>query len=167
MYFADRYGDLFQVSYITRDMDAALHHADTELGITDFKTSEPEIDVLYYGQPRKLALRAAMADIGTQQFEIIQPVSGAIEIYTEAVDLSAHILNFHHVAVRVPGSHDDWLAALDDIRASGDEFAYLFPCEPAPEFGIAFCYVDTRRRLGHYTEYIWMDPALVGGAGSS
>ncbi len=39
--------------------------------------------------------------------------------------------------------------------------------EPTPEPATAFCYVDTRRRLGHNTGYLWMDPALMGGAGGS
>lgn len=29
---------------------------------------------------------------------------------------------------------------------------------------LCFCYVDTRRQLGHYTEYLWADPALGGNA---
>jgi hypothetical protein len=41
------------------------------------------------------------------------------------------------------------------------------PREPPPASGAAFCYVDTRRSLGHYGGDFWMDPALVGGAGGS
>jgi len=164
MHFGDRYGQLTQMSYITRDMDAAVAHCKTELGITGFDRSESEIEVLSFGTKRKLAVRAAIVNYGLNQFEIIEPVSGATEIYTDEVDLSRHILNFHHVAIGVPGDYADWEKLLADVRASGDEFAYLFPAEPDPDSKIAFCYVDTRKRIGHYTEYLWVHPSLAGMA---
>ena len=162
MHIGDRYGDLFQMSYITRDMDAAIAHAGAELRIDSFSRSESEIEVLSFGQKQTLGVKAAIANFGARQFEIIQPVSGAIEIYTDEVDLSGHILNFHHIGIAVPGPRTAWDALLEDVRASGDEFAYLFPAVPSPEDKLCFCYVDTRRRLGHYTEYLWADPSLAG-----
>lgn len=160
MTIAARLGDLFQMSYITRDLDAAMAHCREALGVESFSTTEAEIEVLSYGARRPLKIRAAMANVGRHQIEIIEPVSGAIEIYTEAVDLSGHILNFHHTAIAVRGGHDQWLGLLDEVRASGDAFAYLFPPEPGPEDKLCFCYVDTRERLGHYTEYLWVDEAI-------
>lgn len=161
-----RYGQLVQMSYVTRDMDAAVAHAEAELGITGLARSQAEIEVLSYGTRRPLAVKSAIANVGepgkVRQFEIIEPISGAIEIYTEAVDLSGPILNFHHVAVAVPGPYSEWEALLAEVRASGDAFAFLFPAEPSPEAGLCFCYVDTRRRVGHYTEYLWVDPKLAG-----
>lgn len=162
MTIGERYGELFQMSYITRDMDAAIAHAKEHLGFGDFHTSDSEIEVLSYGEVKKLAVRAAMANIGSRQFEIIQPVSGATEIYTDEVDLSKHILNYHHTATAVRGSYEDWQAFLDEVRASGDEFAFLFPAEQRPDQGLSFCYVDTRHRIGHYTEFLWVDPAIKG-----
>ena len=120
---ASRYGDLFQMSYITRDLDAAMKHCRTELGVEHFDTSESEVEVLSFGEVRKLAIRAAFANIGRHQLELIQPVSGAVEIYTDEVDLDAHIINYHHIAIAVRGSHGEWLKLLDEVRASGDEFA--------------------------------------------
>lgn len=162
IHIGDRYAQLVQMSYITRDMGAAVAHAEAELGITGLSPSEAEIEVLSYGVKRPLAVKSAIANIGTRQFEIIQPVSGAIDIYTDAVDLSGHILNFHHIGIAVPGPYAEWQRLLADVKASGDEFAYQFPAEPSPEDKLCFCYVDTRRRLGHYTEYLWADPALKG-----
>ncbi len=158
----DRYGQLVQMSYITRDMDAAVAHAEAELGITGLSRGEAEIEVLSYGEKRPLAVKSAIANFGTRQFEIIQPVSGAIEVYTEAVDLSGHILNFHHVGIAVTGPWAEWQRLLEDVKASGDAFTYLFPAEPSPEDKLCFCYVDTRHRIGHYTEYLWADPSLAG-----
>lgn len=157
-----RYDRLVQMSYITRDMDAAVAHAETELGITGLIRGEAEIEVLSYGEKRPLAVKSAIANHGRRQLEIIQPVSGAIGIYTDAVDLSGHLLNFHHIGIAVPGPYAEWQRLLADVQASGDAFAYLFPAEPSPDDKLAFCYVDTRKRIGHYTEYLWADPTLKG-----
>ncbi|HEX8058179.1 MAG TPA: VOC family protein [Novosphingobium sp.] len=160
MTIAARYGELFQMSYITRDLDAAMAHCREELGIEQFHTTDAEVEVLSFGKLRPLKIRAAMANIGRNQFELIQPIEGAIEIYTDEVDLDAHIINYHHIAIAVRGGHDKWLELLDEIRASGDEFAYLFPPEQNPDDKLCFCYVDTRKRLGHYTEFLWVDEGI-------
>lgn len=160
MQLGARYGDLFQMSYITRDLDAAMAHCKQELGITDFATSDSEVEVLSFGKMRPLKIRAAFANIGRHQFELIEPVSGATEIYTDEVDLSKHIINYHHIAIAVRGGIDKWMDLLAEVRASGDEFAFLFPAEPTPDDKVCFCYVDTRKRLGHYTEYLWVDEAI-------
>jgi hypothetical protein len=157
---ASRYAQLFQMSYITRDLDEAMAHARETMGITHFDTSNSEIEVLSYGELKPLHVRAAFANIGRNQFEIIQPISGATSIYTDQVDLSQHILNFHHIAIAVRGTIADWRALLAEVRASGDEFAYLFPPEPSDHDKVCFCYVDTRHRIGHYTEYLWVDEAI-------
>lgn len=162
MSIAARYGALFQMSYATRDLDAAMAHARAALGIAAFHTSESELDVLCYGERRKLAVRAAIANIDGRQFEIIEPVSGAIEVYVEAVDLSANILNFHHIAIAVRGDYAEWQALLAEVAESGDAVAYLYPADQDPEQALSFCYVDTRHRLGHFTEYLWLAPALAG-----
>jgi Glyoxalase/Bleomycin resistance protein/Dioxygenase superfamily len=156
---------LCQISYITRDLDAAMEHARAQLGIESFHVSESEIEVLTYGEVRPLALRAAIFVAGVHQFEYIQPVSGAIEIYTDEVDLDAALINFHHIAIAVAGPHAEWEKLLAEVRASGDQFAYLFPAVPDPAFPVAFAYVDTRHRLGHYTEYLWWEPSLGGTGG--
>lgn len=160
MQLGARYGDLFQMSYITRDLDAAMAHCKQELGIAEFATSDSEVEVLSFGKMRPLKIRAAFANIGRHQFELIEPVSGAVEIYTDEVDLSKHIINYHHIAIAVRGGIDKWMELLAEVRASGDEFAFLFPAEPTPDDKVCFCYVDTRKRLGHYTEYLWVDEAI-------
>jgi|GEM_PF-1398388 len=157
-----RYAQLCQLSYVTRDLEAAVEHARDKLGIDQFHISESTIPVLSYGTVQNLTVRAAIANIGRHQFEYIQPVSGPIHVYTDAVDLDSELINFHHIAIAVPGDHPEWLKLLDEVKDSGDEFAFLFPPEPDADVKVAFCYVDTRHRLGHYTEYLWWDPSLDG-----
>ena len=160
MSIASRYGQLFQMSYITRDLDAAMAHAREHMGIAHFDTTDAEVEVLSFGEIKPLKIRAAFANIGHNQFEIIQPVSGAINVYTDEVDLSKHILNFHHIAIAVRGGIAEWRELLAEIRASGDEFAFLCPAEATDDDKVCFAYVDTRKRIGHYTEYLWVDEAI-------
>lgn len=109
------------------------------------------------------AIAEVMNDpIGQSRRELIQPVSGPTEIYTDEVDLSAHIINYHHIATGIPGPYSEWERLLADVQASGDGLAYLFPAVPDPASKLCFSYVDTRKRIGHYTEYLWADPALAG-----
>ena len=160
MQLGKRYGELFQMSYITRDLEAAMAHAKQELNVEGFHTTEAEVEVLSYGKLRPLKLRAAYTNIGRRQFELIQPISGAIEIYTDHVDLSKHLLNFHHVAIAIRGGQENWLALVEEVKASGDEFAFLAPPEPSEDDKVCFGYVDTRKRLGHFTEYLWVDESI-------
>jgi hypothetical protein len=158
-----RYGDLFQMSYITRDMDAAVAHCEKELGITNFSVMETGAPVLSGGKVQEIRLNAAIANIGRHQFEILQPLSGPTHVYTDAVDLDAHIINFHHIAIAVRGGYDRFQALLAEVRESGDEIAFLHPPEDTGEEPVvAFMYVDTRGRLGHYTEYLWWSAAMEG-----
>lgn len=157
-----RYGALFQMSYATRDMDAALAHCRDELGLDGFHLSDSAAQVVADGRVQELKLRAASLTVGRNQIELLQPVSGPIEVYTEAVDLSGHILNFHHVAVAVRGPYAEFERVLDEVRASGDRIALLHAPVNEAEPMVAFCYVDTRERIGHYTEYLWWADRLTG-----
>ena len=160
MTIASRYGELFQMSYITRDLDAAMAHAREHMGVGHFDTTDAEVEVLSFGKVRPLKIRAAFANIGRNQFEIIQPISGAVEVYTDEVDLAKHILNFHHIAIAIRGGIAEWRALLAEVRASGDDFALLSPIETSDDDKVCFCYVDTRKRIGHYTEYLWVDEGI-------
>lgn len=162
MQFGARYGDLFQMSYVTRDLDAAVALAERELGLPPFRISQSSIEVLARGRVQSLAVRAAVSVVGRNQFEIIEPLSGPIEVYTAATDPAGGLLNFHHVGIAVRGDYAEWTRLLDEVRAGSDEIAYLFPAQPAADAQVCFCYVDTRARLGHYTEYLWWHPALTG-----
>lgn len=157
-----RYGDLFQMSYVTRDRDAAVAHAKAELGFTDFRLSESRTEVLAGGRVQMLDIRAAMATVGAHQIEIIEPVSGPIGVYTEGMDLAARVLSFHHIAIAVRGGTDEWDRLLGELRRCGDEIVYLFPAQPDAAAKVRFCYVDTRSRIGHFTEYLWWDRSLDG-----
>lgn len=162
---AARYGDLFQMSYVTRDRDAAVAHAKARLGFTEFRLSESQTEVRCRGSVQTLSIRAAMATVGQRQIEIIEPLSGPTDIYTAGLDLTAAPLAFHHMAIAVRGDAADWERLLAELAGGEEEVAMLFPARPDPAAKVRFCYLDTRGSIGHFTEYLWWDRALDGVPG--
>lgn len=160
MHIPDLWGDLYQLSYVTRDMDAAVEHCRRELGIQEFNVSQNPAPVIADGRAQMLVVKAAIANYGRHQFELIEPVSGPIHHYDNVLGPGSGIINFHHVAIAIRGGHDNWLALLDRLAASGDEIAFLLDLPGDGPPPMAMCYVDTRRRLGHYTEYMWWHESL-------
>ena len=156
------FGDLFQASYVAKDRDRAVELAQSQMGVDNFVLFDSQAPVLSGGKVQTLSLRVAVANIGRHQFEIIQPVSGPTHIYTDGMDMDGRVMSFHHLALAVTGSYSRWEEALRQLRASGNEIAFLSPAEPVDKPMACFAYVDTRKTLGHYTEYLWWAPELNG-----
>lgn len=155
-----RFGDIFQLSYVTPNRDLAVEFAAEKLGIPNFHMFEAQAPVLSRGATQILDLKVAVANTGTHQFEIIEPVAGPTWIYTEGKDLDRQLLTFHHVGIAVMGPFSTWQETIVRLREDGDEIVQI--CEPLPgeEPMACFAYVDNRRTLGHHTEYLWWSPAM-------
>lgn len=150
------------MSYVTQDLGAAMDIAGKKLGIDHFHVIDTEYAALVGGEVRDLRLKAAIANTERHQFEIIQPVSGAIEVYTDDIDYRGRALAFHHVGLAVTGPFASWEAVEAEVCASGDGFVVVCPPEPEPDPKVRYGYVDTRAWCGHYTEYLWWAPELNG-----
>jgi hypothetical protein len=141
----------FQNAYVTRDMDRALAALRTQHNIDSFKCYEAAITVTTASGTGPARMKVALAWLGTLQYELIQPVSGLVDVYQDALrDMAANqLLRFHHVAVRTI----DWNQLRDGIG----KHRKTVVLEGATE-GLRFVYVDARDTLGHYVEYVWMTP---------
>jgi hypothetical protein len=142
-------GHHFQNAYVTRDVDKWVatfgERAKVDTVLT-FEGSTPVTTVNGAGvQTNKLAFLW----VGDLQYELIQPVSGDVAIYSDALP-DGDGLQFHHVCMRV----DDW----DDFRARVDQQPYPVVLEGGNE-QLRFLYLDARPFLGHYLEYVWMSDA--------
>lgn len=162
MNLIDRFGDLFQLSYVTADRDRAVEHAKARLGIENFFVFDAAAPVFSRGTQQELSLRVAVANTGTHQFEIIEPVSGPTWIYTDGKDLGSQELLLHHVGIAVVGTYALWNETIAQIEADGDEIVQISAAEPGAEPQAMFAYVDNRSTLGHFTEYLWWSPAMNG-----
>ncbi|MBU6269568.1 MAG: hypothetical protein KGN34_18635 [Sphingomonadales bacterium] len=162
MALIDRFGDIFQLSYVTRERDAAVAFARAKLGIASFFTFDGIAPVISRGETVQLHVRGAVANTGTHQFEILEPVGGPTWIYTEGRDLDAQLIQLHHVGVAVVGPYQTWLDTIEQLRADGDEIVQISALAPGEEPMALFAYVDNRATLGHFTEYLWWAPAMNG-----
>jgi len=91
------------------------------------------------------------------QYELIQPVSGLVDVYREDLP-DRYPLRFHHICMCVP----DWA----EFRAELDRRKSPVVIEGGTPGHLQFAYVDARDSLGHYLEYCWMTPerwAAMGG----
>lgn len=157
-----RFGDLFQLSYVAKSRDQAVELASRKLGIDNFTLFDSVAPVISRGVVQDLSLKVAVANVGTHQFEIIEPVAGPTWIYTDGVDLDRQALTFHHAGLAVMGPYASWLDTLEQLRADGDEIVQISALDPGTEPRACFAYVDNRRSLGHFTEYLWWAPSLNG-----
>ena len=72
----------------------------------------------------------------------------------ERTDLA---IRFHHVAIRVEGSLEDW----ERHRAAIDTRRHPIAYQGALGDLLRFFYTDERNSLGHYVEHVWMSPELL------
>jgi len=156
------FGDLFQLSYVTNNRDDAVSFAEKKLGIDNFFTFEATAPVMSRGEAIDLNLRVAVANTGTHQFEIIEPIAGPTWIYTDGKDLESQPLILHHVGIAVVGSYAVWQDTISQLQKDGDEIVQMSAVNPNSEPQAMFAYVDNRKTLGHFTEYLWWSPALNG-----
>jgi hypothetical protein len=140
----------YQNAYVTRDLDRALVLFRTEFGIEDFKQIEASVEVRTPAGRGTATLRLALGWTGSLQYELIQPLSGLVDVYKEALP-DQELLRFHHVCMRV---HDDW----PRFRAELDRQKRPVVLEGGSEGHLQFVYVDARDSLGHFLEYCWMTP---------
>lgn len=95
------------------------------------------------------SVKLALGWIGDIQYEIIEPVSGLIEVYQEGLSDESP-LRFHHACMRVP----DWA----EFRARVDQERFPIAMEGGTPGHLLWLYLDARDTLGHYLEYCWMTP---------
>jgi hypothetical protein len=162
MELISHFGDLFQLSYVAKDRNTGVAFASSKLGIDNFFLFDAKAPVLSRGVMQELVLRVAVANLGTHQFEIIEPVSGPIWIYTDGFDLNRQALTLHHVGVAVVGPFAAWQETIAKLRADGDEIVQMSGAPVGARPSACFAYVDNRRTLGHFTEYLWWARSMNG-----
>ena len=143
---------VFQVGYVTHDIERAIRHGGAVFGVQDFTTMEITLPLQTPAGERQMSLRVATAWAGALQFELIQPVSGYVEAYRQELpdDPEDFVPRFHHLAVR-----------RDDPDALAREIADLaLPVVfRTGGNGIASAFLDGRSRVGHHIEFVCADPS--------
>lgn len=143
-----RFGPIRQSGYLVDDLDRAMAHWTTTLGVGPFFLipDVAMVDPVYRGAPCDARISIALANSGDLQIELVVQNNAAPSIYREWLDQGRYGL--HHVGFFV-----------DDIEA------VLAGVSPAPErlqHGRNFCYIDTEAHPGTITELIQLDDAMHG-----
>ncbi|HEX3453529.1 MAG TPA: VOC family protein [Gaiellaceae bacterium] len=142
-------GQVFQIAFVVRDLDAALDRYTRVLGGAPWRvftfSAAIHREATYRGSPTDFSARLALN--GTSpQYELIEPVSGA---GVHGAWLEEHGEGFHHVGVIV----DSVEATTERMAASG-----YGAIQTGSGFGAAgdgiYAYFDTAADLGFLVEAV-------------
>jgi hypothetical protein len=147
----------FQNAYVTRDIDKWIKTFNEHAKVDRVMIYEGTTPVTTPAGPGTQTNKLAFIWVGDLQYELIQPISGDVQLYSEALPADDG-LQFHHVCMRVA----DW----DEFRARAEEQPYPIVLEGGNE-ALRFLYLDARAFLGHYLEYVWMSEERWGQMGGS
>ena len=113
--FSDLFRNVMQVAYVTDDLEVACEYFEQTLGTVPctktYKSSLGGIVVVDGETAEEWVMDVALVNAGPTNFELIQPVSGAVDLYRAAIRPGAPA-TFHHVGYRI----DDFDEATDDHR---------------------------------------------------
>ncbi|MEJ0045284.1 MAG: VOC family protein [Rhodospirillales bacterium] len=141
---------VFQLAYVTAELERAMVEFSTVLGIGRFQVNR---DVSIETGAGAAYCHFALAFLGEQQIELIEPVGGMDGVYRDVLAPGRTVV-LHHLGFLLP-TETAWRAALRGIEASG---------HPMPVRGIFgdlmhYAYVDRRDLFAHYLEYMYATPA--------
>jgi hypothetical protein len=143
---------IVQNGYVVRDLDAAVAGWARTTGLGPFLVTPPtEFEARYHGRATTLRARAALAQAGDLQIELIQPLGGGPSIYTDGFPHGGEGL--HHVCMIV----EELGSELARYESRGIPVVLS-----AAYFGIRLAYLDARAALGSYLELVEDGPQIRG-----
>ncbi len=143
---------IIQMSYVVKDIHAAMDHWVKHLGVGPWFLLEQftGVDPVYRGNPSSAEIMIAMSFAGHMNIELIQMNNDAPSVYREHVE--KHGYGFHHFGVGT-NSFD---ADMGNHLAKGHDLVFL---AGVPSGG-RVAYMDTTRELSGYTELIELGGAF-------
>lgn len=146
---------LFQICYVTADLDAGMKQLSAMHGVERFRVKR---DVGSMPGMPTMRINEAHVFIGPVQIELIQPAGGDDALYRDVCAHDGHSLRLHHYAMWV-----DDAAEFDGLPAVLKEQNVLMTfLSTVPGVG-GVIYADLRAALGHYLEYVHLVPEVKGG----
>lgn len=145
------FGNFLQNAYVTSDMDKAKAIFAKDFGVSQYADIDNSFEVKTPNGVGTLDLKISLAFIDNLQVELIQPLGGsAASLYSDILPKDEFAILFHHCCFVIPGPKDAWA----EFRKKVDERDMTVAIEA--DLGIVqFCYLDTRKTTGHYSEYLW------------
>ena len=142
---------LLQNCWVVTDLDDAMERW-LSMGVGPFFRRDSDYpDALYRGRPEPLAFKAALAQAGPVQIELIQQTSKGPSAYRDMVPEGQ--TGFHHMCRIVHNVGEE----IRRLRARGIEMASEFRSVG----GAQVAYADTRNELGCMLELVPAEPVLI------
>jgi hypothetical protein len=143
----------FQNAYVTADLERAIGGLQDRFGVGEVRRIPPMSGLAVWTPEGagEIVLKVAFAQVGKLQYELIEPVSGAVGIYRDGL-VAADVMRLHHVAMRV--------ADLAVVRAESERQGWRTVLA-GRSGAVSFIYVDAREAFGHYLEYVQVDGPRV------
>lgn len=140
----------YQNAYVTRDIEQALATFRSRYGVADARYFQAEVEVTTPTGTGIAVNKVAFIWIGKLQYELIEPVSGPVDLYRDA--LPEQGMRFHHICMR----SFNWDATLAEVERQKLPVVY----RGNTSSGLKFIYADARDTLGHYLEFTSVPPAV-------
>jgi glyoxalase/bleomycin resistance protein/dioxygenase superfamily protein len=147
---ADLLANVWQLGYVTTDLDRATEFMADRFGLTDCRRLPSDTATFMAGdQAVPWEVKVAMGARGGLIVELIEPVAGEIDFYTELLPTNGEFaVRLHHVATYTATGDPEW-ERIEALLAESNltvDYTVLIPGR------VRAGYVDTRAELGHWLE---------------
>jgi Glyoxalase/Bleomycin resistance protein/Dioxygenase superfamily len=147
---ADLLANVWQLGYVTTDLDRAIDFMGDRLGLEDCRQLPSDTATFLVGDtPSPWEVKVAMGARGGLIVELIEPVAGEIEFYTRVLPADEEFaVRLHHIATFIEPGDEAWRNLESLLAASGLKVDYTVLIPDRVRAG----YVDTTAELGHWLE---------------
>jgi len=146
---ADLFANVWQFGYVTTDLDRAIEFMSARFGLEHTLKLPAGGTFLAGDEPAEFEAKFAMGSRGGTIVELIEPVSGEIGFYTQALPEDGEFaVRLHHIATFMQTGDEEWArvnALLAEANLSVD-YTLVIPDR------VRAGYVDTTAELGHWLE---------------
>ncbi len=146
--FSAVFKNVFQIAYVTNDLRRAVSVFHSEEGVEQLAIFDDFTLDIEGG--RTAVINVALGYVGETQLEIIEPVSGEVDLYRTWLP-EEFALRHHHFCHRL-----DSVEELEALQAKYEQGGYAIPLSASLGETRLF-YADTTAVLDHYQEYAWID----------
>ncbi|MFK3779326.1 VOC family protein [Agrobacterium sp. NPDC089420] len=136
----------FQNAYVTHNVEQTLDTFRQRAAVRKIIQFETETAVSTPQGAGFQHTKLAFVWVGNLQYELIQPIGGAVDIYRQGLSQNDRPA-FHHICMRI----GEW----NDFRRRVDRQSLPVVLEGGGD-ALKFLYLDARELVGHYLEYVWM-----------
>lgn len=137
------FSNFFQLGYATSNLDRAMDVLRESHGIRAFKVMREA------GSP-EMNVHIALAYVGDLMIEVIEPCGGSDAFYRDLLPPGEFAIRHHHMGYRVR-DEQQWQSLQETVARRG----YAIPVSGDLPGLLRYAYVDNRRELGHYQEYVF------------